>query len=75
MSKLVMMMLAQLATATFDETLAAENSRVILLLDFRIAYDTVDREFFMRLFATSASRRGMFNLSLGYMLVLQPLSL
>ena len=45
MSKLVMMMLAQLATATFDETLAAENSRVILLLDFRKAYDTVDRDF------------------------------
>ena len=45
MSKLVMMMLAQLATATFDETLAADNSRVILLIDFRKAYDTVDRGF------------------------------
>ena len=45
MHKLVMMMLSQLATATKDDTLTAMNSRAILLLDFRKAYDTVDREF------------------------------
>uniref|UniRef100_A0AAV1T2A2 Reverse transcriptase domain-containing protein n=1 Tax=Peronospora matthiolae TaxID=2874970 RepID=A0AAV1T2A2_9STRA len=39
------MMLAQLATATSGTTTSADDSRVILLLDFRKAYDTVDREF------------------------------
>ena len=45
MIKLVMMMLSQLATATTDEAIEASESRLILLLDFRKAYDTVDREF------------------------------
>lgn len=45
MLKTVMMMLAQLATATTDDDIAPDDSRVILLLDFRKAYDTVDREF------------------------------
>ena len=45
MSKLVMMMLAQLATAKSDATIVAENSQVILLLYFRKAYDTMDRDF------------------------------
>ena len=45
MSKTVMMMMAQLTTATSQEELNADDSRCILLLDFRKAYDTVDREF------------------------------
>jgi hypothetical protein len=38
-------MLAMLATASGDPNLAAALSQVILLLDFRKAYDTVAREF------------------------------
>ena len=38
-------MLSQLATATTDEAMEAVESRVILLLEFRKAYDTVDRDF------------------------------
>ncbi|KAE8915450.1 hypothetical protein PF003_g614 [Phytophthora fragariae] len=45
MLKTVMMMLAILATAKGEPELAAELSRVVLLLDFRKAYDTVAREF------------------------------
>jgi hypothetical protein len=45
MMKTVMMMLAILATANDEPELAAQLSRVILLLDFRKAYDTVSREF------------------------------
>jgi hypothetical protein len=45
MLKTVMMMLAMLATASGDPNLAAALSQVILLLDFRKAYDTVAREF------------------------------
>lgn len=45
MLKLVMMMFAQLATAKSEKDVEAINSRVILLLNFRKAYDTVDREF------------------------------
>ena len=54
MHKLVMMMLSQLATATKDDTLTSMNSRVILLLDFRKAYDTVDREFLYEALMTFA---------------------
>jgi hypothetical protein len=45
MLKTVMMMLAMLATANGEPDLAADMSRLILLLDFRKAYDTVAREF------------------------------
>ena len=45
MMNTVMMMMAQLQTAADHEDLAARQSRCILLLDFRKAYDTVDREF------------------------------
>jgi hypothetical protein len=45
MMKTVMMMLAMLATAAPNPDLEAAMSRVILLLDFRKAYDTVVREF------------------------------
>ncbi|EEY66740.1 uncharacterized protein PITG_23108 [Phytophthora infestans T30-4] len=45
MMKTVMVMLAILATAKAESELAAALSRVILLLDFRKAYDTVAREF------------------------------
>jgi exonuclease III len=45
MLKTVMMMLAVLATANDEPELAAALSHVILLLDFRKAYDTVAREF------------------------------
>lgn len=45
MSKLVMMMLAQMATDTSAKKITAKTSRVILLPDFRKDYDTVDREF------------------------------
>jgi hypothetical protein len=45
MLKTVMMMLAILTKASGDPELAADLSRVILLLDFRKAYDTVSREF------------------------------
>ena len=43
MRKLVFMMLSQLASATDEGDLPASSSRVILLLNFRKAYDTVDR--------------------------------
>ena len=42
---MMMMMMAQLTTATEQPNLTAEDSRCILLLDFRKAYDTVDRNF------------------------------
>ena len=45
MLKTVMMMMTMLATATAEPELAANMSRVVLLLDFRKAYDTVAREF------------------------------
>ena len=45
MLKLVEMMLSQLASASNDEDRPFSSSRVILLLDFRKAYDTVDQEF------------------------------
>nr|P0CV25.1 RecName: Full=Secreted RxLR effector protein 78; Flags: Precursor [Plasmopara viticola] len=45
MMKTVMMMLAILATAKAEPQLAAASSRVILLLDFKKAYDSVAREF------------------------------
>jgi exonuclease III len=45
MQKTVVMMLAALATAKEEPALDAERSRIILLLDFRKAYDTVAREF------------------------------
>ena len=47
MSKLVMMMISHLATATSDVTIAADNIWVILLMGFRKAYDTVDRKFLL----------------------------
>jgi hypothetical protein len=43
--KTVMMMLSVLATAEPKPELAAALSQVILLLDFKKAYDTVAREF------------------------------
>uniref|UniRef100_A0AAV1V694 Reverse transcriptase domain-containing protein n=1 Tax=Peronospora matthiolae TaxID=2874970 RepID=A0AAV1V694_9STRA len=58
MTKTVMMMMAQLTTATEQIDLTAEDSRCILLLDFRKAYDTVDRDFLyesMRLFGFTES--------------------
>eukprot|EP00644_Phytophthora_capsici_P003451 jgi/Phyca11/8806/fgenesh1_pm.PHYCAscaffold_31_\ len=45
MMKTVMMMMAILAQANHQPELAAELSEVILLLDFKKAYDTVSREF------------------------------
>ena len=45
MRKLVTMMLSQITSASDEVDLPASASRVILLLDFRKAYDTVDREF------------------------------
>ena len=45
MSKPVMMMMAQLSTAARQDDMPADQSRCILLLDFRKAYDTVDRDF------------------------------
>ena len=45
MQKLIMMMTAQLASAEERTDLSADLSRAILLLDFRKAYDTVDRDF------------------------------
>ncbi|KAE9036079.1 hypothetical protein PR001_g9006 [Phytophthora rubi] len=45
MLKTVMMMMAMLASAKNEPGLAASLSRVILLLDFRKAYDTVARDF------------------------------
>ncbi|TDH67249.1 hypothetical protein CCR75_003348 [Bremia lactucae] len=44
MFKLAMVMVSQLATATQKADLDAAMSRAILLLGFRKAYDTVDRE-------------------------------
>uniref|UniRef100_A0AAV1UFP2 Reverse transcriptase domain-containing protein n=1 Tax=Peronospora matthiolae TaxID=2874970 RepID=A0AAV1UFP2_9STRA len=58
MTKTVMMMMAQLTTATEQVDLTAEGSRCISLLDFRKAYDTVDRDFLyesMRLFGFTDS--------------------
>lgn len=43
--KTVMMMMALLATANHQPELAAAFSEVILLLDFKKAYDIVSREF------------------------------
>lgn len=48
MTNTVMMMMAHLATARELEEVSAAQSRCILLLDFRKAYDTVDREFRVR---------------------------
>ena len=45
MLKLVTMMLSLLSSSRDEADLSAGSSRVILLLDFRKAYDTVDREF------------------------------
>ena len=45
MSKTVMMMMAHLLTATDDPDREPDDSRAILLLDFRKAYDTVSRDF------------------------------
>ncbi|KAE9032264.1 hypothetical protein PR003_g5465 [Phytophthora rubi] len=45
MQKTVMMMLAQLLTAEDEMNVDADSSRIIPLLDFKNAYDTVDREF------------------------------
>ncbi|KAL4163946.1 hypothetical protein KRP22_004570 [Phytophthora ramorum] len=45
MMKTVMMMLAMLTTAKQEPDLAALESRVILMLDFKKAYDTVARAF------------------------------
>lgn len=45
MTKTVIVMMAQITAATDQDDVTAKNSRYILLLDFRKAYDTVDREF------------------------------
>ena len=45
MMKTVMMMLAAVSTARTEPDLEAQRSRVILLLDFRKAYDTVASDF------------------------------
>lgn len=45
MLKLVMMMLAKIASSHEVDDFPADSSCVILLLDFRKAYNTVDREF------------------------------
>ena len=45
MHKLVMVMTSQLASAEEMTDLSDDLSRSILLLDFRKAYDTVDRDF------------------------------
>ena len=45
MMKTVMMMLAAVSTARAEPDLEAHRSRVILLLDFRKAYDTVASDF------------------------------
>ena len=45
MMKTVMMMLAAVSIARAEPDLEAHRSRVILLLDFRKAYDTVTRDF------------------------------
>ncbi|GMF51547.1 unnamed protein product [Phytophthora fragariaefolia] len=58
MQKAVVMMLAQLQTAQSEHDLPANLSRIIPLLDFKKAYDTVDREFLLttlRLFGFSES--------------------
>jgi hypothetical protein len=45
MAKIIMMMLAMLKTARPQADIEADLSRIILLLDFRKAYDTVARDF------------------------------
>ena len=45
MTKTVIMMITHLSTALEQEEVSAAQSRCILLLHFRKAYDTVDREF------------------------------
>ena len=49
MMKTVMMMLAAVSTAGAEPDLTAARSRVILLLDFRKAFDTVARDFLFQL--------------------------
>ena len=53
MLKLVTMMLIHLSSSRDEADLFACFSRVILLLDFCKAYDTVDREFYTNLFDSS----------------------
>lgn len=43
--KMVMMMVAQLSSSHEKLKLPVSSSRVVLVLDFRKAYDTVDRDF------------------------------
>ena len=54
MTKTVMMLMAHLSTALEPEKVSAAQSRCILLLSFRKAYDTVDREFWYKLSSTLA---------------------
>ena len=57
MHKTVSMMMAHLQSAREESNLNADASRAIVLLDFRKAYDTVDRDFMveaLRLFGFDA---------------------
>ena len=67
MMKLVMMILAQIATARHDETRAALHSQAILLLDFRKAYDTIDRDFLYAALRSFGLMNVIFSLFIGCM--------
>uniref|UniRef100_M4B8A9 RxLR effector candidate protein n=1 Tax=Hyaloperonospora arabidopsidis (strain Emoy2) TaxID=559515 RepID=M4B8A9_HYAAE len=55
MSKSVMMMMAQLTTATGQEDVTADKSRCIFLLDFKKTYNPVDRDFMYEANSSDAS--------------------